>query len=252
LELARDGGLLGVWGANGQPSVGAQRLTEGGYRLSGAKIFCSGLGLVRCALVSATLEERTALFAVSVDDLSRMDETQWDVSGMRATRSGGYDFEGVVLPADALVGPLDSYFREPHFLGGMYRFCAVQVGGLEALLDAMIDACRRRGQAGNPLVQYRVGAVAAAATTAAGATAELARSIFDARPPHDIARKAVLTREGVERCIVEALKTVERGLGTEAHRERTRLSMLRRDLSFYIRQAAVDERLTAVGRALLG
>ena len=201
--------------------------------------------------MSATLDDRTALFAVDVNERDRMDEHQWDVSGMRATRSGGYDFDDVHLSSDSLVGELDAYFREPYFLGGMYRFCAVQVGGLEALLQEIIAAHQRRGRAQNPLAHYRIGSIAAALNMASAVTEDLARRVSQANDAQGIAHTAVLTREGVERCIVQSLETVERSLGTDIHREPTRLSMLRRDLSFYIRQAAVDERLIAAGRALL-
>jgi hypothetical protein len=79
----------------------------------------------------------------------------------------------------------------------------------------------------------------------------VARTIAQGAPTDEIASDAVLMREGVEHCIVAALEIIERGLGTQLHRENLAVSRLRRDLSFYIRQAAVDERLIAVGFSLL-
>lgn len=250
VDTVRAGGLLGVWGADGAEPVQAEA-TGPGFRLHGAKVFCSGLGLVETALISASLDGAIHLFAVDVSDARRADHTDWRVSGMRATRSGGYDFEGVELPADARVGGPEAYFVEPYFLGGMYRMCAVQVGGLEALLDAMVVSLRRRGRASQPLSQHRVGSVAAALAAAIAVTERLARMIAAGDDPAVIAREAVLAREAVERRAVEALEIVERSVGTEAHREGTRISLARRDLSFYLRQAAVDERLIGVGAAYL-
>ena len=142
---------------------------------------------------------------------------------------------------------LTIFFAEPFFLGGMYRICAVQLGGLDALLDDMVAALVRRGKAKMPLMQHRVGDVAQLRFMAAAATEALARQLTDPSDPAAVARDAILAREGIEQCIVRALAIAERSLGTEVHREDTTVSRLRRDLSFYIRQAAVDERLIGFG-----
>jgi hypothetical protein len=242
----RAGALLGVWGADGEPPLVAAT-SDNGFILSGSKSFCSGLGLVETALVSAWMGDHTRLFCVDVRDTSRADHAQWQVSGMRATRSGGYDFDGMVLAPDAAVGGPDAFYAEPYFLGGMYRMCAVQTGGLDELLDQVAASLRTREKAAQPLAQLRVGQIASERALAAHTTQALARRIADAAPPHEIAREAILMREGVERCIVSALAITERCLGTEVHRETTAVSRLRRDLSVYMRQAAVDERLMSVG-----
>ena len=139
---------------------------------------------------------------------------------MRATQSGGYRFDGVVLPFDAVLGGPDDYFVEPYFLGGMYRFCAVQVGGLRALMDATVASLVRKRKANSPLYAHRVGAIGAALTAATAVTERLARMIQGEVDPPTIAREAVLSREVVERSIVSALEIAERCLGTEAHREK--------------------------------
>jgi alkylation response protein AidB-like acyl-CoA dehydrogenase len=248
--LVERGALLGVWGADGPNPLLARR-DAGGVHLSGAKIFCSGLGIVAMALVSTGLDGHTLLLCVEADDPARADPAQWQVSGMRATRSGGYDFTGLVVPAEAVVGAPDSYYDEPWFLGGMYRMCAAQVGGLDALLNATVAACRDRGKAADPLAQLRVGEVASLRAMAAAVTWDVARRLAETPQADGLAHAAVLMREGVERCVVETLALVERTLGTELHRETSVLSRVRRDLSFYIRQAVVDARLIMVGKGLL-
>ncbi|WP_206240094.1 SAM-dependent methyltransferase [Novosphingobium terrae] len=246
-EAVRDGALLGVWGADGTAPLTASMSPEG-YALSGTKAFCSGLGLVKAALVSALMGDNTHLFYVVVDDRARMDGGQWEVSGMRATRSGGYDFNGVILPHDAAVGGPDAYYIEPHFLGGMMRMGAVQLGGLDALLEETVAALRLRGKGEDALASLRIGQIASLRGLALASVERLARRLVDQAPAQEIAHEAVLMREGLEHCIIQALEIAERGLGTLAHRETTSVSRLRRDLSFYIRQAAVDERLMAIGR----
>lgn len=249
-EAVRGGALLGVWGADGVDPVTAHALAPG-FALTGKKAFCSGLGLVKAAVVSAPMGNQTHLFYTDVDDPDRMDNGQWEVSGMRATRSGGYDFRDVTLPDDAAVGGPDAYYIEPHFLGGMMRMGAVQLGGLDALFEETITALRKRERVEDGLVALRIGQIASFREMALGTVERLARRLADQAPPAEIAREAVLMREGVEHCIVRVLEIAERGLGTLAHRETSAVSRLRRDLSFYIRQAAVDERLMAVGRSHL-
>jgi alkylation response protein AidB-like acyl-CoA dehydrogenase len=249
-ETVRAGGLLGVWGADGPEPLTA-RTAANGFVLSGTKAFCSGVGLVEQALVSALVGHATRLFCLDVRDPARFDLAQWQVSGMRATRSGGFDFSGMVVAADAVVGERDVYYAEPWFLGGMYRMCAVQLGGLDELVTQVTAALRLRGKSGDQLAQYRLGQVASLRALANHATAAVARTIAQGAPADEIAREAVLMREGVEHCIVAALDIIERGLGTQLHRENLAVSRLRRDLSFYIRQAAVDDRLIAVGSSLL-
>lgn len=246
-EVVRTGALLGVWGADGGTPLTA-RAQGDGFELSGSKAFCSGLGLVAAALVSAPMAGRTHLFYVDVRDQARMDKGQWQVSGMRATRSGGYDFQAVTLTKDAAIGGPDAFFIEPHFLGGMMRMGAVQLGGLDALLEECVSALRGKGKGEDSLSRLRIGQIASLRAMALATVERLARRIADQAAPSDIAREAVLMREGMEHCIVEALEIAERGLGTIAHREDSAISRLRRDLSFYIRQAAVDDRLMAIGQ----
>ena len=254
-QAVQQGALLGVWGADGASPLTASAPETGygltGYQLTGCKAFCSGLGLVQAALVSAPMGGHTHLFYVEVDEPARMDSGQWHVSGMRATQSGGYDFSGIALAADAAVGGPDAYFIEPHFLGGMMRMGAVQLGGLDALLAECATVLRSRGKANDDLARLRMGEMATLQAMALAVTERLARRIADHAPPDEIAREAVLMREGVEQCIVQALAIAERALGTLAHRENSTISRLRRDLSFYIRQAVVDERLMAVGQRYL-
>ena len=250
VRRVKAGRLLGVWGADGPDPVQAAPFAEG-FRLKGAKVFCSGLGVVGTAVVSAALRGEVNLFAVDVTEESRADPSQWRVSGMRATRSGGYDFNRMEVAASQRLGGPGDYYVEPYFLGGMYRICAVQAGGLEALMDALAASLRRRPRASEFMSQHRVGAVASRVSTAIAVTDQLARALVAGCEPRLMAREAVLGREAVERCAVEALEIVERAVGTEAHREATLVSLIRRDLSFYIRQAAVDERLAEVGRQFL-
>lgn len=249
-ETVAGHGLLGVWGADSCPPVTVEK-TDDGYRLSGAKSFCSGLGIVQLAVITATTDAGPRLFAVDVRDAARAAPDSWSMSGMRATVSGDFDFTGMVLPADAAVGGPGDYYLEPWFLGGMYRMCAVQAGGIEALLMALVAHVRQRRHDGDPIQQFRIGQIAVEVATARAVTENLAAAIAQGRDPAAIARQAVLARDAVETCAARALAMAERSGGTSAHREGSDLDRIRRDLGLYLRQAAVDARLVNAGAQLL-
>lgn len=133
-RTAKAGAVYGVWGADATPPVTVARETGGRLYLKGGKRFASGLGTVSHAVITAQGEDGLRLAIAEVGGLGdgRADASAWEVSGMRATASGTYDFEGVT--AEALGGAGD-YLREPYFQGGVWRYAAVQTGGLEALAE---------------------------------------------------------------------------------------------------------------------
>ena len=68
-------------------------------------------------------------------DISRADLSDWRAHGMRASATGSYDFSGLAVSANDIIGSEGDYHREPSFSAGAWRFAAVQLGGIERLLD---------------------------------------------------------------------------------------------------------------------
>jgi alkylation response protein AidB-like acyl-CoA dehydrogenase len=121
------GGFLGVWGADGRNPVTLNASLDANY-LSGEKAFCSGLGSVSLAIVSARSAAGLQLILARVTDEARGDASQWQSSGMQATRSGTYDFENFPATHFTFLGSPDAYYAEPHFLGGQWRYLALMRG----------------------------------------------------------------------------------------------------------------------------
>ena len=115
---ARQGMVLGVWGADDDPPVMVEEETGGRLRLSGGKRFASGLGTVGRAVVTAGQAEGVRLAVADVTEAARADAGAWDTSGMRATKSGRYDFDGMTVEA---LGAAGDYLREPYFQGGVWH-----------------------------------------------------------------------------------------------------------------------------------
>jgi LmbE family N-acetylglucosaminyl deacetylase len=63
-----------------------------------------------------------------------------------------------------LLGEPDAYFAQPDFSTGAWRFLAVQLGGIEAVAEALREHLLRTGRGDNPHQAARLGTVLAAAS----------------------------------------------------------------------------------------
>lgn len=246
------GELLGVWGADDPGSPMTLSDHPAGLVLGGAKRFASGLWLVRQAVVAINGDHGALLALAPTNDPSRCDPSGWTVSGMRASRSGRYNFAGVELADDAVLGELGVYAREPHFEGGIWRYCAAHCGGAEALFERFREALLERGRIEDPHQLDRIANCAIALETMRlwlwrAAEAVEAR---DAEP--DTATLSLLARQVTEDNCRTVLVQVESGLGMAAHEEGTAIERIRRDLGLFLCQAQPDAKRQRAARALAG
>lgn len=243
-RAADRGVVMGVWGADGTDPV---TLDPAGATLRGAKQFCSGIGLVGQAVIPVKTEAGPQLFTADVTDPARGDTSGWQVSGMRATASGRFDMTG--LPVERL-GEVNDYLREPHFEGGIWRYCAVQCGGLEALAEAARQHILTRGQTGDLLQRARFarlfGLAHGARLWVDTACASVERTWQTASVP-----LALLARDAVEQACQSGIALTERIMGTAAFDSRSDADRIRRDLGFFLRQANLDAKLDKAADALL-
>ena len=262
-ERVRRGTLMGVWGAPGQDPLRVEIIAPDGapdgWTLAGSKAFASGLGTVGLAVVTVADPVSTGqsrLLIVDVADPERQHPDEWHASGMRATRSGGYRFDGVRLEPDRALGAPGVYEREPWFEGGTWRYVAAHVGAMEGLVDACVAELRTRDRAGDPHQAARIGR-AAALTVGARALVERAAHEVESADVQDeeAVRRAVtlalLTRERVEEDAVTLLGLVERALGMGAFTRGHPIERRRRDLGLYLRQAAPDAKLACAAAAVV-
>jgi alkylation response protein AidB-like acyl-CoA dehydrogenase len=255
-RLARDaraGHLFGVW--NTQPQAGGLSLEAAGagWTLSGAKSFASGAGSVTRPLVTARRPDgRQQMLVVALEAGTRADLSGWRAQGMRASTSGVLDFTGLPADADGFVGGPDAYFAEPHFSGGAWRFAAVQLGGIEAVFDALRTHLRETERGGDPHQAARLGEAAIAVETARLFVTQAATLASDPEAdPNRVIAYVNLTRLAVERAGLDVLERAQRSVGLSGFLAPHPLERLARDLATYLRQPGPDRALTSAAAHVL-
>ncbi|WP_102108958.1 hypothetical protein [Oceaniglobus roseus] len=244
---ADSGTIFGVWGADDDPPLRIAEGGDGALRLSGGKRFASGLGTVGRAVLTAESADGPQLLLATVTDRARADAAVWKTSGMRATVSGRYDFNGAT--AEPLGAPGD-YLKEPHFQGGVWRYAALQTGGIEALAEEVRRAVATRGDAATEAQLHRVARIVALAHGARLCVEDAARQVEGPGAGPGAVALSLAAREAVEQASLDAIAIADRALGTRSFATGHRADLVRRDLAFFLRQADLDGKLTQVGRTL--
>jgi alkylation response protein AidB-like acyl-CoA dehydrogenase len=243
---AADGTLLGVWNTDG--AEGLKLVSSGSrWRLRGGKILCSGAGHIERPLVTAKDEdERVFMVVPRLKRGERADLSSWTPLGMRASATGAVDFTDIVVEAEEIIGEAGAYQRQPAFSGGAWRFAAVQLGGMERLVDLLREHLVKTKRGGDPYQSARVGECVIAVESArlwverAAILAEGGIADSDA-----VTAYVNLARIAVERAALELLALVHRSVGLAAFIRPHPIERISRDLATYLRQPAPDRALTS-------
>lgn len=241
------GAWFGVWAT--EPSPGVRLTQKAPLSLVGEKMFASGAGGLDFALVTAAGNgQERRLVIVPGNEKARTDLSGWRVRGMRASVSGRYSLEGVPVDPLMLLGEPGDYDRDPRFTAGAWRFCAAQLGGIEALV-AEIRRSMREATRDDPMQRARFADAVVAARTAGFWVAEAAQH-FAAGDDNAVAI-ARLTRGIVEDAGFMVMEAAARILGTQSAFDGQRADKIIRDLSLYLRQAGPDQARDEAARGLL-
>jgi alkylation response protein AidB-like acyl-CoA dehydrogenase len=253
-DVVDDGLLFGVW--NTEAGDGVRLIPHDvGYRLDGAKTFASGAGHVQRPIVPGALPDGGwQMTLVAMDEVSTtIDPSWWQPLGMRASASYRVDFSSVEIGPDAMLGEPGDYHRQPWFSAGAVRFAAVQIGGAEALLDAMRDYLRDLDRTSDPFQRARAAQAAIAIESGnhwlAGASRWIDLSPQRSRiddPTRAIAY-ANMTRIAIEQACQTVMRLVEESVGARGLLRPHPVERIVRDLTLYLRQPAPDAALTNAG-----
>lgn len=138
-----------------RPLSARARKVDGGYSLSGRKMFASMLQAADRVMVMAYPDGATSPFAailllVPRDAPGRRVEANWDTLGMRATRSDSLILEDCRLPDSALLLHTDDVraFRRDYLNWFWGSYTAVYLGVAVAAYDALRETVQARQPVG--------------------------------------------------------------------------------------------------------
>ena len=250
---AQEGALYGVWNTD-QPGDPLQ-CTAGA--LAGKKNFASGVDGLSCAIVTAPTPAGRQMFLVRLGGVA-VDRSWWRPLGMKSSGSHVVDFASVASDDVTLLGEPGDYIAEPWFSGGAIRFAAVQVGGMQAVMDAALDHLKRTGRADNPHQAHRLGRMGLSVETGhlwlrSAAAAWDAAEEANGGEPQATRLRAVANgfRSVVENAAMSVLDEAERAVGAAGFNAPHRLERLIPDLRTYLRQPNPDGALTGFSQALV-
>lgn len=245
-KAVRNGAAFGVWNAD-QPGNGTE-FTVG--RLTGAKSFASGAGILSHALISVDADGERQLLLLDLAEVPpQIDRSWWRTTGMQRSETHVMHWHDQPCPVGALIGQPGDYVREPWFSGGAIRFAAVQAGGIAAVVyHARAHLVNNRRQ-DDPHQRVRLAELYRAAQSAAGAVAQAAQhwssADIDATLAHVAAARTAVYAAG-EAVLTHATAAV----GVQAMFADYPLAVALRDLDVYLRQPAPDAQRDRVGAAV--
>ncbi|NHN83319.1 acyl-CoA dehydrogenase [Acetobacter musti] len=240
----RDGALCGIWVTETTNPVHILR-NGTTLTLEGEKAFASGALHVTHPLITAeTPDGETRMLIVPVDKNRKAAASIGGLCGMRGSGTGRFDFTGIGISPEAIIGAPGDYLRQPEFSAGAWRGMAVALGGIDRLVTLLRAQLIARGRDTNPYQRARIGEALIARETAALWTCKAALvSDDDVIPPADIAGTVNLARMAVERAGLDVIELTQRGLGLAAFIRTNVVERIMRDLATYLRQPAPDETL---------
>ena len=242
LEAAlASGKVFGVWNTEPPPGMTLEQAGSG-WRLTGSKSYATGAGHLDFAVITARLPDGTKqMLVMPVGEQSdRAHPESWKVSGMRATVSGTHDFSGLAVEPQLLLGRPGDYEREPMFTAGAWRFTAVQLGGIEALMQTLRDHIVEGPGAKDPIHRARFAHAVASARTAYQWVREAARRT-ELNPGPSAGPFVLMTRGIVENAALDIIEAVQRSVGTRAFFSGNAIDRMIRDLQLYLRQPVPDQ-----------
>jgi alkylation response protein AidB-like acyl-CoA dehydrogenase len=207
------GATYGVWAARSGERRTTARFVGDGWRLAGEKPFCSGVGMIQRALVTAEAPDGYRLFDISVaDNVVKIRDGSWAAVGMADSRSETAVFGGRLIPTTRAIGEPGFYLDRPGFWFGGTGVAACWFGGARGLLRHTVQVL---GTEVSDLVAAEVGRASADVETMRRmldlAAAEIDADPYDAKG--EARRRALITRQIVHDACIQVLDHVAAAAG---------------------------------------
>lgn len=251
---ARAGRISGVWNAEGETGLRMTR-GDGGWRLDGEKIYCSGAGAIRRPVVTAATAPGAPPLML-VPDMTAAgagtDLAAWRAAGMHGSVTGRATFDGVFVGDEAVIGNPGDYYAAPDFAAGAWRVLAVQLGAIEQVIALHAAFLRDTGREREPVLRSRF--------ADAAADAELARLLVAAAATQGEDRTAAaadaenyvnMARTAFERLALAVIAATRRNVGLSSFLAPNPIDRVLRDLETYLRQPFLDASRDSFARHVL-
>ena len=151
-----------------------------------------------------------------------------------------------------MIGVAGDFMRQPHFSGGAWRFCAAHLGAMERLVDLFRDHLVARHRGEDPYQLKRLANCIASAKTAGYWVHEAARRLsVEEADAASVVAFVNLTRMVTERCALDVMESVQRGVGLVSFIRPHPIERISRDLATYLRQPVPDLAMSDGARAFL-
>lgn len=247
-EDAANGKLFGVWNTE----MTKDGLLLNNLKLNGAKTFCSGALNIQRPIVTAKTKDGLKMIVLDIEKYPQLEEdwSLWNPIGMRSSVSCRLDFTGISVQEYQFLGEKDDYYKNPYFSWGAVRFSAIQLGGAQAILDAVIDHLQKLKRTSDPFQRRRLGKMSILLQTgklwiARGNEIENNQIIHcDSEAQVNFAN---MMRTVTSDICNEIILLAEKAVGIQGIMIGHPLERLVRDLRVYLKQAGPDVALASVG-----
>ena len=244
------GEFWGVWAAEPpMPRVTAERRGEG-WRLTGAKPWCSGVLSFDHELITADVLTGAAagrrMCAVELDaEGVRRELADWTNAGMDRTETGTVVLDGVV---GRPVGERGAYLDRAGFWHGGIGVAACWVGGTQKVADALYIKAASANRELPEILLMHLGAVEAEIATAVALLDAAAREVDACPSDLEVARRRAFgVRWSVEQRATAVIDRVGRALGPGPLVHDAEHAQAVADLQVYVRQSHADADLVSLG-----
>ncbi len=242
------GTLYGVWASEIPGKALSMEPFDGGYRITGTKMFCSGAGLVDHALVTVGLPEQR-LVEVDLHKNSEsiaIDGSAWTTDAFRLTHTSTVTFNATGISADAIRGEPEWYLERPGFWHGACGPAACWAGGVAGLLD---HAMKNKREDAHTLAHL---AAMHANIWALESYLDVAGREIDSAPfdRHAAQIRALEVRHLVEQACTDTLHRFARAYGPAPLAMDSGISRRYHEVNLYLRQSHGERDLELIARTL--
>ena len=218
---------------------------EGGYRVTGEKIFGTESSVCTQFTSMAQLDDpdtgpRVLFFRIPRDIEGMTVKQTWDTMGMRATQSNDYSLENVFVPEAAVfhsypVGHFDAIMLKTVWGWAMPSFGSVYLGIAAGALTYARDLAQKRHRDGDPAVQRLFAEMEVLLETARAvlyrhADEIAAGSLVEGLPVQDGMARAVLTKYVATNNAVQIVDKALEVVGGAGYYKRSPLERMYRDV----------------------